>query len=120
MISIGFFFKVVLPKLRIVKLEQSFLEAKSSDPRATFGYLLEEMTKVYDSLPLVDKAIIEVAEHSGFYNNTTYIVNQSNQYDLHTQQWLPLEQNGMFILSTYCHHSTSKIVFCFFFSSFGD
>lgn len=72
------------------------LEAKSSDPRATVGYLLGDMTRVYDALPLVDKVVIEVATNSGYYGNKVFIVDQYNQYDLHAKLWLPLDQTGQY------------------------
>ena len=54
------------------------------------------MTKTYDAMPIVDKVTVDIANHSGFYGSKIFILDQYNQYDLHTQEWLPLENNGRF------------------------
>ena len=41
-------------------------DTKSSDPRATFPYLLQELSQEYDRQPIGMKKHLEIAQHTGF------------------------------------------------------
>ena len=56
-------------------------DPKSGDARASFGYLLQQLTEEYNQKMEHEKVKIRTASHTGFYGKT-YILDQYNQVDL--------------------------------------
>ena len=83
----------------VLKLAQSIngislsSDPKSSDPRASIGYLLQQLTEDYDKKGEQEKTKVKTASHTGFWGHK-YIVDQYSQIDLKTMKWISKEELG--------------------------
>ena len=69
------------------------LDPKSGDARASFGYLLQQLTEDYDKQEEKDKKKIKTASHSGFCDGL-YILDQYYQLNLESMEWVTNEDLG--------------------------
>ena len=70
-----------------------YLDPKSGDARANFGYLLQQLTEDYDKQEEKDKKKIKTASHSGFCDGL-YILDQYYQLNLESMEWVKNEDLG--------------------------
>jgi hypothetical protein len=69
------------------------IDPKSGDARASFGYLLQQLTEDYDQREKKDKRKVKTASHSGFCGGL-YILDQYYQIDLQSMEWVKNEDLG--------------------------
>ena len=83
-------------------------DTKTSDHRATFPYLLQELCENYDKQPNRFKKELDMATSTGFHG-TTFIVDRLHQLNLTTMKWLAPDDFSKEIHLFYCIIIKSKV-----------